>query len=170
MRVLKQDFYSVKHAALAIHAPFSGRVISQSDATNPLVRNQLLGLGVELEISNYQLFAPFSGTLLSVNQGGLEFVFKSKQGLKLLVLVNLDEQSLPMTGFKQHLKVGDLVSAGQLVASFDFRKQHHSVFASILLLEPDRLSKVLDKCYYQASRVTAANDILFKLTKRINHD
>ncbi|WP_372770299.1 PTS glucose transporter subunit IIA [Pseudoalteromonas sp.] len=170
MRVIKQDFYAVKHTALVIHAPFSGKVLAQSESTNPLVSNQLLGLGVELDVSNYQLYAPFSGTLLSVNQGGLEFIFKSKQGVKLLVLIALKDDFGPMTGFKQHIRLGEQYSAGQLIASFDFRKQQHPVRASILLLEPERLNKVLDKCYYQAKRVTAGNDILFKLTKRINHD
>lgn len=170
MRVLKQDFYAVKHTALVIHAPFSGRILPQRESKNPLVSNQLLGLGVELEVSNYQLYAPFSGTLLSVNQGGLEFIFKSKQGVKLLVLITLKDDFGPMTGFKQHFKPGEQFNAGQLIASFDFRKQQHAVHASVLLLDTERLNKVLDKCYYQANRVTAGNDILFKLTKRINHD
>ena len=74
-----------------------------------------------------------------------------------------------MTGYKQHIKIGAQFKAGDLIASFDFRQQK-AVFASVLILDPARITKVIDKCYYQANRVTAANDILLKLTKRINND
>ena len=169
MQVLKQDFFAVKRTAMVIHAPFSGRVLPQSESSNPLVSNKLLGLGADIEVTNYQLCAPFSGTLVSVRQAGLEFVFKSKQGLKLLVLITLSSNQSPMTGYKQHIKIGAQFKAGDLIASFDFRQQK-AVFASVLILDPARITKVIDKCYYQANRVTAANDILFKLTKRINND
>ena len=166
MKVVKQDFYSVKNPVIAIQAPLSGKIYPQEESNNPLVKNQLLGLGVEVEISNYQLFAPFNGSLIAVKNAGLEFIFKSKAGLKLLVKIHLDEQNLPMTGFKSHVRPQAQLTAGELVASFDFRSAITPPKASITLLEHNKLSKLLNACYYQASRVTAPSDTLFKLTKR----
>ena len=169
MQVVKSDFHSVKKSAFTLHAPFSGRVLPQSESTNPLVRNELLGLGVTIEVTNYQLFAPASSTLISVSQAGCEFIFKSSSGVKILVLLTLSDAP-PFTGFKQHTQVGQHCEQGMLVASYDFRSQTSPVYASVLLLETAKLSRVIDKCIYQANRVTAQNDILLKLTKRINND
>lgn len=165
MHLIKQDFHSIKQTTYPIYTPFSGLVTSQNKSDNPLVCNKVLGLGVCIEITNYQLFAPFTGRLVAVNTGGLEYFFKSKAGITLYIIVHL-EHALPLSGYKQHVKAGSPITKGDLIASFDFRKYAEPVVASVLIRDTAKLSKVLDKCFYQAQRINAPSDILFNLTKR----
>ena len=102
-------------------APLSGQAIPLNQVPDDVFSQKILGDGLAIIPSDGKIYAPVSGEIASVAETLHAYGFTSGDGLEILVHVGLDSVKLRGEGFTSHVKVGDKVEAGQLVAEVDLQ-------------------------------------------------
>lgn len=111
---------TVKKSALCrLIAPVSGKVVPLSEVPDPTFAEKILGDGAAIIPDSGKIHSPVTGEVTSVASTLHAFGFQSADGLDVLVHVGLETVSLKGEGFKVHVKEGDKVKAGDLVAEVD---------------------------------------------------
>jgi len=104
---------------LAIVSPMAGRVVPLDEVPDPVFSDRILGDGCAILPTEGKIYSPVNGTVTSVAEAGHAYGFLSSDGKEVLVHVGLETVSLKGEGFVSYVKVGDEVSAGDLVAQVD---------------------------------------------------
>ena len=102
-------------------APLSGQAIPLNQVPDDVFSQKILGDGLAIIPSDGKIYAPVSDEIASVAETLHAYGFTSGDGLEILVHVGLDSVKLRGEGFTSHVKVGDKVEAGQLVAEVDLQ-------------------------------------------------
>lgn len=111
---------TVKKSTLCkLIAPVSGQVVPLSEVPDPTFADKILGDGAAIIPDSGKIYSPVTGEVTSVASTLHAFGFQSTDGLDILVHVGLETVSLKGEGFKVHVKEGDKVKAGDLVAEVD---------------------------------------------------
>jgi glucose-specific phosphotransferase system IIA component len=101
-------------------SPFTGTVLAIEAVPDPVFAEKMLGDGVAIQPVEGRAVAPIDGTITVLHSSGHAFAVQADgKPLGVLVHIGLDTVKLKGLGFKLHAKVGDRVSAGQLVVEFD---------------------------------------------------
>jgi len=106
---------------ISLLAPLSGQAVPVEQIPDNIFSRKLLGDGIAIIPSDGKLLAPLDGEIASVADTLHAYVFTSEDGLEILVHVGLESVTLNGEGFTSHVKSGDKVKAGQLVAEFDLK-------------------------------------------------
>lgn len=102
-----------------ILAPLTGRAIPVDQVPDEVFSQKILGDGIAIEPEDGKIYAPVDGEIASVADTLHAYGFTSDEGVEILVHVGLDSVALKGEGFVSHVRVGDKVKAGQLVAEAD---------------------------------------------------
>ena len=102
-----------------ILAPLTGRAIPVDQVPDEVFSQKILGDGIAIEPEDGKIYAPVDGEIASVADTLHAYGFTSDEGVEILVHVGLDSVALKGEGFVSHVRVGDRVKAGQLVAEAD---------------------------------------------------
>ncbi|MBQ8616899.1 MAG: PTS transporter subunit EIIC [Clostridia bacterium] len=102
-----------------IIAPLSGKVIALSEVPDEVFSAKVLGDGVAIIPEDGRILSPVNGEISTVSETLHAYGFTSDDGLEILVHVGIDSVSLKGAGFTAHVKEGDKVKAGDLVAEVD---------------------------------------------------
>jgi PTS system glucose-specific IIA component len=148
--------------AIGIISPMSGRVLPLDEVPHALFTERLFGEGVAIQPSGYQVFAPFSGTVLHFPELANQLRIKAKNGLKLQIQVGIDSHLMMGEGFKRLVKEGQNFEQGQVVAEFSLTKmkqQLSSTLCPVTLINSDKV-KALQAHYFQ---VIAKEDKIFTI-------
>ena len=105
----------------SVLAPLSGRTIPLDQVPDEVFSQKILGDGVAIQPVDGRICAPVDGEVASVAETLHAYGFTSDDGLEILVHVGLDSVALKGEGFVSHVKEGDRVKAGQLVAEVDLK-------------------------------------------------
>lgn len=107
------------HTLCRLIAPVSGQVVPLDQVPDPTFAEKILGDGAAIIPENGKIYSPVDGEVTSIASTQHAFGFASADGLDVLVHVGLETVSLQGEGFKVHVKEGDKVKAGDLVAEAD---------------------------------------------------
>ena len=107
-----------------LYAPVSGKVVAMSSVPDPAFSDELLGKGCGIWPETETVFAPVSGTISVLSDGGIE----------VLVHVGMDTVSLEGKGFTAHVAQGEHVVAGQPLLSFSKKVIADAGFADCVVL------------------------------------
>ncbi|MGN0706543.1 MAG: PTS transporter subunit IIBC [Faecalibacterium sp.] len=111
---------TVKKRTLSkLTAPVSGQVVPLDQVPDPTFADKILGDGAAIIPDNGKIYSPVTGEVTSVASTLHAFGFQSVDGLDVLVHVGLETVGLKGEGFTIHIKEGDKVKAGDLVAEVD---------------------------------------------------
>lgn len=102
-----------------IYSPLSGKVISLESVPDPVFADGILGEGCAVIPEDGRILSPVNGVVTSVAETSHAFGFLSDDGLEVLVHFGLETVALKGEGFTLHVKTGDRVTAGQLIAEAD---------------------------------------------------
>ena len=102
-----------------ITAPLTGRAVSLENVPDPVFADKVLGDGLAILPEEGRVYSPVAGTVSSVAETLHAYGFASDDGLEVLVHVGLDTVALKGEGFRCHVKEGDRVRVGDLVAEVD---------------------------------------------------
>lgn len=102
-----------------IIAPMTGRAVPLEDVPDPVFADKVLGDGLAIRPEEGKVYSPVDGRVSSVAETLHAYGFVSDDGLEVLVHVGLDTVALKGEGFRCHVKEGDRVRTGDLVAEVD---------------------------------------------------
>ena len=107
-------------AAFTVLAPVSGVVRAMADVPDPVFGAELVGPGMAIDPSRdgvVDAIAPIDGTIVKLHPHA--FVITADAEHSALVHLGLDTVQLGGVGFTLHAQEGDVVSAGDVVVSWD---------------------------------------------------
>ena len=97
---------------MQIVSPLNGKVVPLEEVPNPVFSDKILGDGIAV-------VSPVDGEVVSVADPRHAYGFATEDGMEILVHFGLETVSLNGDVFKAHVKVGDKVKKGDLVAEAD---------------------------------------------------
>lgn len=110
-----------------IFSPITGKAVALDQVPDPVFSQKIIGDGAAVIPEDGRIVSPVNGEVVSVADTKHAFGFRSEDGLELLVHVGLETVSLNGECFKVHVKAGDRVKAGDLIAEVDlkFLEEHN---------------------------------------------
>ncbi|MGS2721531.1 PTS sugar transporter subunit IIA [Paraglaciecola aestuariivivens] len=148
-----------KHA-IDIQSPLSGKVLALDTVPHALFTARLMGEGVAIQPSGYQVFAPCSATIVSLPELANQIRLKTAQGMMLQIQLGIDSHIMMAEGFKSLVKVGDKVESGQVLMEFSLAKmkqQLKSTLCPVTIINSEKIKGL--QAYYM--QVRATEDRLF---------
>ena len=100
-------------------APVPGRAVPLQDVPDPVFSQGMVGYGAAVEPPRgvVEAVAPVGGTLLKLLPHA--YIVMTPDNVGVLVHLGLDTVALKGEGFTAHVSQGDVVTAGQLVITYD---------------------------------------------------
>ena len=150
-----------------ILAPMSGRAVPLEQVPDTVFSQKMLGEGIAILPEDGKIYAPISGKVETVAETQHAYGFVSEDGLEVLVHVGLDSVTLEGQGFTSHVKAGDIVKAGDLVAEVDLRFLEQKKIPSIT---PILLCNLTEDIPLRMAKghVTAGKDSVITLEEKVS--
>lgn len=103
----------------SVIAPVAGRAVPLQDVPDPVFSQGMVGYGAAVEPPHgvTEAVAPVDGKLLKLLPHA--YVVMTADNVGVLVHLGLDTVALKGEGFTAHVAEGDVVTAGQLVITYD---------------------------------------------------
>ncbi len=105
--------------AASVASPLNGKVIPLEQVPDPVFSEKVLGDGCAVIPKDGKIYSPVDGTVSTIAETGHAYGFSSDDGLEILVHFGLETVALKGKGFKSHVKMGDQVKVGTLIAEVD---------------------------------------------------
>jgi glucose-specific phosphotransferase system IIA component len=102
-------------------APADGQSIALEDVKDDVFSKKMMGDGIAFTLSGNKLVAPCAGTVSAAFPGGHAYGIKMTNDAEVLIHFGLETVGLHGKGITPRVKVGDKVSAGDLLAKLDMR-------------------------------------------------
>ncbi|WP_085991625.1 PTS sugar transporter subunit IIA [Oceanobacillus senegalensis] len=125
-------------------ASMNGKVVKLEDVPDPVFNQKMMGEGIAVEPSEGEVFSPVDGKVLQIPDSKHAIGLETDQGTEILLHVGLETVALEGKGFTPNVNVGDKVSAGQSLMTFDLefiRENASSVITPMVITN----SKDIDK-------------------------
>ena len=104
-----------------ILSPLTGRAVPMEEVPDPVFSQKIIGDGVAIIPEDGRILSPVDGEVVSVAETLHAYGFLSEDGIEVLVHFGLETVSLKGEFFTCHVKVGDKVKAGDLIAEADLK-------------------------------------------------
>ncbi len=102
-----------------IHSPLSGTIIPLEKVPDPVFSEKILGDGCAIVPTDGRIYAPIDGTVTSVTDSKHAYGITTASGESVLIHFGLETVSLGGECFISHVKKGDTVRIGDLIAEAD---------------------------------------------------
>ena len=112
----------VKVESGVVYAPIKGKAIALEDVNDGVFSAGMLGKGIGIEPAEGRAVSPVNGTVSVVFDTKHAIGITSDEGIEVLIHIGLDTVQLNGEPFNVHVKVGDKVKVGDLLAEFDMDK------------------------------------------------
>lgn len=158
---------SEKSREHSIFAPMSGQVVSLAEVPDKTFSEKTMGDGVAIIPSEGMLFSPVSGFITVVAEAKHAIGFQTDSGISILVHVGLEAHDVTRETTVVHVKEGQRVQAGDLVAEYNLEafkeKEINTITPVVLVNENDENTEILPN----AGQVTAGAGEIFKVVEII---
>lgn len=112
----------VKVESGVVYAPIKGKAIALEEVNDGVFSAGMLGKGIGIEPAEGRAVSPVNGTISVVFDTKHAIGITSDEGIEVLIHIGLDTVQLNGEPFNVHVKVGDKVKVGDLLAEFDMDK------------------------------------------------
>ncbi|MBQ9947319.1 MAG: PTS transporter subunit EIIC [Oscillospiraceae bacterium] len=106
---------------IIIFSPLSGKVVTLDNVPDPVFSGRVLGDGCAVIPSDGRIYSPADGEISSVAETGHAYGITTEDGTDILVHFGLETVALKGEGFHVHVKEGDKVKKGDLIAEADIK-------------------------------------------------
>lgn len=104
---------------LDIYSPLNGRAVPLESVPDPVFSEKVLGDGCAVMPADGRIYSPVNGTVTSIADTKHAYGFSTEDGLSILIHFGLETVALKGDGFTVHVKKGDSVKKGDLIAEAD---------------------------------------------------
>lgn len=149
-----------KVKAVTVMAPLNGRVIPLDEMPSAVFTQRLLGEGVAMEPSGYQVFSPIAGKVEKLDSTGEQIRIKNSSGLQVLIHIGTDTKRLMGESVKFHAKEGSSVALNAPLLDFNltlFKRNLPSTLVAITVLNSNKTKGIIP--HYRS--VLAKEDSVF---------
>jgi glucose-specific phosphotransferase system IIA component len=105
-----------------IKAPIEGNAVELAEVKDGVFSEEMLGKGAAIEPKLGKVFAPFNGKIDMVFDTKHAIGLSSEDGVELLIHIGIDTVQLNGKYYDVHVKNGDVIKEGDLLAEFDIDK------------------------------------------------
>lgn len=109
----------IEVGSLQVMSPIEGEVVPLSEVNDDVFSSGLLGKGVAIVPNKGEVFAPFSGEIVTLLESKHAIGLKGDNGVELLIHVGIDTVTLKGQHFESYVSQGDRVEAGDKMLEFD---------------------------------------------------
>ena len=124
-------------------SPMTGKAMTLSEVPDAVFSSGMMGAGFAVEPSEYKVYAPMDGEIVSIFDTKHAIGIKSINGTELLIHVGLDTVELKGQYFELKKQVGESIQKGDLLLEFDgdaIRKAGYSLITPVILTGCESLS------------------------------
>ena len=143
----EEEKKEIRHGKLVAVA--TGKVLAMTQAKDEAFATCAMGDGVVIEPEKGVVVAPADGKITALMKPSLHAIgIETKEGLNLLIHIGIDTVKLDGKGFKDFVKSGQEVKAGDKLVEFDIdliKKEGYSPDIMVVVLEDSNLPKVAYK-------------------------
>lgn len=128
---------------LVVANPISGTVLPLDRTPDDAFATGAMGAGVAIDPAEGRVMAPFDGTVAAVFPTKHAVGLISNDGLEVLIHIGINTVQLQGSHFTAHAKVGDEVTAGDLLVEFDadaIRDAGYSLITPVIVTNEDSYS------------------------------
>ena len=104
---------------IQIQSPVTGTVQEITEVPDATFSDKILGDGIAVIPTEGKVYAPADGTVVSITDTKHGIMFKTSQGVELLIHIGLDTVNLKGQYYTAHVANGAAVKAGDLLVEFD---------------------------------------------------
>ena len=108
-----------KEILAKIFSPTRGKVLMLQDVNDDVFRKEIIGKGAAVYPEIDEIYAPVNGTIAYIPETKHALMMTSAEGLEILIHVGLETVALHGAPFEFHVEIGDEVSKGDLLMTFD---------------------------------------------------
>ena len=102
-----------------LKATQTGELVDIAALPDPVFAEKMLGDGFAIKPSDGKIYSPASGTVIEVQDSLHAYGIETPDELQLLVHIGINTVDLNGEGFTSHVKKGDKINAGELLATAD---------------------------------------------------
>ena len=106
---------------IRILSPLTGTAVALGEVPDPVFSHKIIGDGVAIIPRDGKLVSPIDGEVVSVAETLHAYGLRSKDGIEVMVHFGLETVALKGELFTCHVKQGDKVKAGDLLAEADIQ-------------------------------------------------
>ena len=118
------------HGVTTITAPLKGEVLSVEQSNDPMFASKAMGCGILINPTEGVLVAPCDGTISLVFPTKHAIGITSSTGVELLIHVGINTVQMEGQGFDALVEVGDSITRGQKLLTFDQSLIHEQGYDS----------------------------------------
>lgn len=139
-------------------APVNGPIIDLEKVADPVFAQKLMGDGFAVEPTDGRIIAPANGKISMIAPTKHAIGMNTDDGTEILLHLGIDTVSMDGKPFHVHVKVGDSVETGQLIADMNIAEiKQAGKKVTVMLIFTDNQNKVT--ILKVKKHQTAANDI-----------
>lgn len=120
-----------QHISEDLYAPLDGTVLPLADVPDSAFSQEILGQGLAIDPVDGHLYAPTDGVIVNVFATGHAFGLKTDSGFEILLHMGLETVKLKGEPFTLHVKDGDRVRKGDLLAEMDLEKIKRAGYSTL---------------------------------------
>lgn len=146
------NFLRKRQEELKLYAPLKGKIVDITETPDPVFSSKILGDGIAIEPNEGIVVAPCAGKIEVIPSTKHAIGMRTASGVELLIHVGLNTVELDGHGFELHVKVGDQVSCGDKLLTFDRKyilEQDKSLITPIVITNGEEKVKDITK-YFDA--------------------
>jgi multiphosphoryl transfer protein len=136
-------------ADTTLRSPLRGWLASLDEVPDEVFAQRLLGDGLCIDPTNHTLHAPCDADVFSLPSSRHAIALRTAEGAEILLHVGIDTVALGGEGFAAHVHVGDRVTTGQRLITFDLAglgPRAKSLVTPIVVTNGDAFELAIEVC------------------------
>lgn len=105
--------------AMKVYAPVSGTILPLNKVKDPAFSSEILGKGAAIIPNSNEITAPVAGTVSAVYPTKHAYGITGENNEEFLIHIGIDTVKLEGKYFESHVKTGDIIMPGDLIATVD---------------------------------------------------
>ena len=151
-----------------VASPVNGKAVKLESVPDAVFADKILGDGMAVIPEDGRFVSPVDGEIISVAESLHAIGIQTEDGVELLVHIGIDTVKLQGKGFIVHVKEGDKVKKGELIAEVDLnvlKENELNAITPVIICGSDDMELI-----HIEGMVKAGDDTIIKVNSDAAHD